>query len=393
MRLCIGAMAWMPLQPCSQWRRRLALIIRNVQALRAIAANGVVLSHLAIVEQKYSHAGPLLPDDARFGAFGVDLFFVISGFIMMTIVTPDVSWRKFIVDRAWRILPPYWFYTTLVLFVSLYAPTAVNSSFAHPPSLLRSYLLIPDTVDPLLAVGWTLIHETYFYLCFALMLFLAARRGFALSFLLLTWMLAVLCFGAALHVLGIRDPVAAVAAHPLTLEFISGAAIGILIRRKFAKLAVPALVAGIIVFAFVLSFRGTALALISDRTWMRPILIGLPCALIVYGLVAMEIRGALAAPEWLVTLGDASYSTYLSHVLVLSALGRLFAMTPNHNAWTEAAFVVACIMAANAFGLVSRRLIEHRPGKDGARPGLIRKSGAAVSKRSAAHSQSSIKST
>ena len=122
-------------------------MIKNIQALRAIAANGVLISHLLIVEQKYSHAGPILPADSRFGAFGVDLFFVISGFIMATIAT-DKSWHKFLADRAWRILPPYWFYTTVVLVVSLLAPAAVNSSFAHQPSVWRSYLLIPDTVDP-----------------------------------------------------------------------------------------------------------------------------------------------------------------------------------------------------------------------------------------------------
>jgi exopolysaccharide production protein ExoZ len=119
-----------------------------------------MVSHLLIAESKYSRT-PILPDEARFGAFGVDLFFVISGFIMVTIAR-DGAWAPFLAGRAKRILPPYWFYTTLVLLVSLYAPGAVNSSFAHPPSLWRSYLLIPDTVDPLLAVGWMLIHEMYF---------------------------------------------------------------------------------------------------------------------------------------------------------------------------------------------------------------------------------------
>jgi exopolysaccharide production protein ExoZ len=341
----------------------LALIIKNIQALRAIAANGVLISHLLIVEQKYSHSGPLLCADARFGAFGVDLFFVTSGLIMATIAT-DTSWWKFLADRAQRILPPYWFYTTLVLIVSLIAPAIVNSSFAQPPSLWRSYLLIPDTVDPLLAVGWTLIHEMYFYLSFALMIFLIRSCGFTLPFLLLTWMPAVVSLDAVLKINDITDPVAVVVAHPLTLEFAFGAMIGILIQRKIAACAALALMAGIAAFmVIVLWFPGTAAGLIADRSWMRPFLIGAPCALIVYAAVAMEIRGALNAPRWLTVLGDASYSTYLSHVLVLSALGRLFAMAPNHNVYLEAAFVIICVVAANAIGWLSCRLIEHRPGK------------------------------
>jgi peptidoglycan/LPS O-acetylase OafA/YrhL len=338
-------------------------MIKNIQALRAIAANGVLISHLLIVEQKYSNSGPVLSADARFGAFGVDLFFVISGFIMAMIAV-DASWWKFLADRARRILPPYWFYTTLVLAVSLYVPAAVNSSFAHPPSLWRSYLLIPDSVDPLLAAGWTLIHEMYFYLCFAFMIFLSGFRALTLPFLLLTWTATIIFLNAVFHLYGIRDPVAAVVAHPLTLEFIFGVMIGMVIQRKTALFAAPALIAGIAALLIVVvSLPGTAAGLIEDRNWMRSLLIGAPCALIVYGAVAAEARSALTAPHWLVALGNASYSTYLSHVLVLSAAGRLFAMMPNHSIILEAAFVVICIVAANVVGLLSCSLIERRSGK------------------------------
>ncbi len=338
------------------------LIIKNIQVLRAIAANGVLISHLLIVEQKYGHAGPVLPAASHFGAFGVDLFFVISGFIMATIAM-DRSWQQFLVDRARRILPPYWFYTTLVLIVSLYAPAVVNSSFAHPPSIWRSYLLIPDTVDPLLAVGWTLIHEMYFYLCFAFMLFLVGLRGFRLPVLLLAWTAIVIILNAVFNHYGVKSPVAAVVAHPLTLEFIFGVGIGMLIQKKTTVYAASALAAGILILIIVLSLPDTAEGLIAERNWSRPILVGVPCALIVYGAVAMEIKGASAAPGWLIALGNASYSTYLSHILVLSALGRLYAIVPDHNIYVEAAFVIICVVAANVAGLVSYRLIERRFGK------------------------------
>ncbi len=336
------------------------MVIRNIQALRALAANGVLLSHLFVVEQKYSHSGPVLPAGAHLGAFGVDLFFVISGFIMVMIAR-DASWLLFLSNRARRILPPYWFYTTLVLAVSLYAPAVVNSSFGRPPSLWRSYLLVPDGVPPLLAVGWTLIHEMYFYLCFALMLFLIRSCRLTLPFLLLMWTLAVAGLDAILRLNDVENPLAAVVAHPLTLEFIFGTVAGILIQWKIASFAAPALAAGAAALVIGLWFPGTATDLVADRNWMRPILIGAPCALIVYGAVAMEVRGEAAAPRWLVALGDASYSTYLSHVLVLSALGRLFATMPDHNAGLEVAFVIIAVAAANAVGLLSSRLIERRP--------------------------------
>jgi len=338
------------------------MVIRNIQALRAIAANGVLISHLFIVEQKYSHGGAVLSANAHLGAFGVDLFFVISGFIMATIAR-NASWRKFLFDRAMRILPPYWFYTTLVLIVSYYVPAHVNSSFEQPPSVWRSYLLIPDNVGPLLAVGWTLIHEIYFYFCFALIIFLTGAFRFKMMSLLLMWTAAVICLNAVVHLNEISDPVVSVITHPLTLEFIFGAAAGILIQRNVTAFAASTFVGGVIIFFVVLSLSDDALGLVDGRNWKRVIVVGAPCALIVYGLVGIEIKNKQTAPYWLVAVGNASYSTYLSHVLVLSVTGRLFAMMPNHNVYFETAFVIVCIITANIVGLLSYGLIERRPGK------------------------------
>lgn len=329
-------------------------MIANIQALRALAATAVVVSHVLLVERKYGT--PVFPDQAAFGAFGVDLFFVISGFIMVTIAKGS-SAMSFLLARARRILPPYWVYTSIVLLIYLYVPAAVNSSFAHPPSIWRSYLLIPDDVGPLLAVGWTLEHEAYFYLCFALMLGLT--RVLALPALLGVWAVSVLCLHGALDLYGIGSPIAAVLTHPLTLEFIFGAVVGLLIRRKVTGFGSFALLAGILALAVTLSFHDMADAFIIDRGWGRVTMIGGPCALIVYGAVALELRGALKAPRWLAALGDASYSTYLSHVLVISALGRLLAMT-GHASLIEVGFVIACVVGANAFGVASFRLLESR---------------------------------
>ena len=87
--------------------------------------------------------------------------------------------------------------------------------------------------------------------------------------------------------------------------------------------------------------------------------------MIVYGLVGIEIKTKQTAPYWLVALGDASYSTYLSHVLVLSAIGRVFALVANHNVYFETAFVTIGIITVNIVGLLSYVLIERRTGKRG----------------------------
>jgi exopolysaccharide production protein ExoZ len=188
---------------------------KTIQAARAVAANTVMLSHLLIVEQKDGHGFTFLPKWSHLGACGVDLFFVLSGFIMATIASRE-SWRDFLLARATRIFPPYWFYSGVVLSVALIAPGIVNSSFTHPPSLWRSFLLVPDTVDPLLAVGWTLTHEAYFYLVFAVLL----ATGYVQIGSLCAWAVVVFAARLMLPIAPTQEaaPVLAVVLHPLTLE-------------------------------------------------------------------------------------------------------------------------------------------------------------------------------
>jgi peptidoglycan/LPS O-acetylase OafA/YrhL len=97
----------------------------------------------------------------------------------------------------------------------------------------------------------------------------------------------------------------------------------------------------------------------------------------VYGLAATErAGGANHLPDWVVRLGDASYSTYLTHVLVLSAIGRCFAFLPVHNFPIEVFFVAVCIAGTNAAGLLSYRWLE-RPALFFSRRVLRKESGTA----------------
>jgi peptidoglycan/LPS O-acetylase OafA/YrhL len=159
------------------------------------------------------------------------------------------------------------------------------------------------------------------------------------------WALAVLCLHGLLRLYDVesrRRIFADAGAHC--------AVVGILITRKILGLAACALVAGTIAFIVVLSFRDTAMALIADPGWTRAVLVGSLVPPIVYGVVAMERRGKLKAFRWIVELGDAPYSTHLSHVLVLSALGRLFALIAGHNTPEDADLVIACVVGGNAVG-------------------------------------------
>lgn len=322
----------------------------SIQALRALAANLVLLAHLSVIEIKYGHGITVLPEWIGFGgAAGVNLFFVISGFVM-ALVAGKTDWRDFISARVIRIYPIYWFYTSLVLVVFLIRPEIVNQSFAHPPSVLKSYLLWPEDVLPLLAVGWTLIHEMYFYLIMTLLIALA----FPLRIALPAWALAVIAVPVFLDV---TTPAAAIVFHPMTLEFIAGAAVGLAILKGYARCGRLCLVAGFALLAtgYVLYGRGSVIA---DDRWARVVYFGLPFIPIVYGAAAMECRKQWHVLRGISKLGDASYSTYLSHVLVVSVLGRAFIALPLHNTASEIVFVLICLLVANSVGLASFTCLE-----------------------------------
>jgi exopolysaccharide production protein ExoZ len=295
----------------------------TLQVARGVAANLVVISHLSVVDAKY--AGGAIPHFAFYGIAGVDLFFVLSGFVMVAIAGRDISAEQFLWRRAVRIYPTYWLVSLVVLGVSLVFPAIVNSSIQGPISTWRSLLLIPQETLPLLAVGWTLIHEMYFYLVFALILFL---RVPVLSGLAMWCAILVLC--AVLMPLSYiaTSPALLVLTSPLTAEFMIGAVAGVLYRNGAARWALSAGTAGLLAIAVAIVFAAPALSLVRNThldAW-RVFLFGVPAGLIVYALAAWELRTTPQPPSILVALGDWSYATYLVHVLVLSALGRMLAL-------------------------------------------------------------------
>lgn len=298
-----------------------ALRLQNIQALRGIAALLVAFSHLLIIERKYS-SDQVLSQWTELGMVGVDLFFVISGFIMV-----HVAWSfrrgfgavgEFLFARATRIYPLYWFVSFLTLGVWFWRPEIVFSSLGGAPDFLKSFLLIPDNRPPFLAIGWTLIHEMFFYLIFALAL--VFKTKFMLPFLCL-WAIA-LGFGImnGLHDL---SPFLEILFNPLSYEFLLGAFAAWILKMYHGPLAKIALTLGVItsITCLVLAFdrHGGMPATFADRAT----LFSVPCALIVYGLSAIEVHGKILSKA-LSKLGDWSYSLYLTHILSLSLFGRVW---------------------------------------------------------------------
>jgi len=288
----------------------------SIQALRAVAAAAVVAYHVLFMlvhNAGYSFHVPTI------GASGVDLFFVISGFIMVYTTRgffgqPRASVR-FIQRRAIRIVPLYWACTTGTVLLLLMAPalfTDVRFDLRH--SIFSFVFLLSRNsagqVGTVLQTGWTLCFEAYFYLLFAVLLN-GPRRYFMVGSGL------VFAVGIALGTLEPSWPIWTTAAtDPLLLEFYLGCGIASLVNGDFYLPRLQAALALALGVAIIIATRD-----VDFGKWTRPVCWGAPGGLILYGAVSLE-RAGIPVPRSLAALGNSSYSLYLSHPFLVPAFGK-----------------------------------------------------------------------
>ena len=332
----------------------------SIQALRGVAVLGVVAFHLMSIEKKYSGGDLILPDFLSLGQSGVDLFFVISGFVMVSVTmgrfAHDRETRRFLWGRFSRIYPTYWFYFFLTAVVYLIKPEWVNSLYGHQAELLSSFLLLP-TQQPLVIVAWSLSHELWFYLIFAVLL--RFNEKWLLPSLLVLGGIVVI----ANAFLSIADLSAGVriALHPYSLEFIIGAFVAIFLSSKHSRPFSPCISWLVII---VLPVVGLPLVYVFDvlreASILRVSVIGTLYGFLVLSLATLEREKKLSVPGWLQAGGDISYTVYLSHVLVLNAIGRLWAMVhPLQSSLLDNVLAFLIMMAAvMGYGWLGYRVVE-----------------------------------
>ncbi|HBK90295.1 MAG TPA: hypothetical protein DDZ68_01350 [Parvularcula sp.] len=329
----------------------------HIQALRGAAALMVLAAHVTEAELDYGGAGALLPFALYMGVTGVDLFFLISGFVMAHVALegprdPRAS-ARFIYNRAARIYPLYWA-VTLALMI-LYAGKRVLFGEATPfNNPVETFLLLPDDEYPLLPVGWTLVHEMYFYAVFAI--FVLVRRLEIIVFL--AFWGAIVAVANAAGIAG-ANPWTRIAFSPLTFEFIGGAGVALLLRRGVTAFAVPALAAGALALLgasvfFARDLYPDAVAEPGRRTLIfSPIF-----AAILYGAAALETRRGAVAPKWLTATGDASYSLYLVHVPALLVAGKSLSLVVPDGAFDNPALIAGYLAASIGAAFAVHRWFE-----------------------------------
>jgi exopolysaccharide production protein ExoZ len=292
-------------------------MLLNVQMLRAIAAFLVVFVHLESLAEMAGAA----PNATFFGNCGVDLFFVISGMIMvMTTAGGRQTPLGFLRNRLTRIAPLYWTITLAVFAVALVAPTLLQSTTADPLQLAKSLAFIPfarsdGQMHPVVFVGWTLNYEMGFYVLFAAGMMLPGRYlGLAATGVLLV---AAVTWGE------LRPPASPILQfyfQPLILEFAGGMALGALLPKLPVRAGWrwPAVALGLAAFGVMLADGWVF------KDAERAVIFGLPALVIVAAAVVAERAGHRAGQGWVQLLGAASYAVYLTHFFCTQAVVKLF---------------------------------------------------------------------
>jgi peptidoglycan/LPS O-acetylase OafA/YrhL len=297
-----------------------------------------------------------MPGRAWFGWLpweaGVDVFFVISGFVMVhasaRLFGSAGARRVFLRRRLARIVPLYWATTAVFLLAMLALPGRINTPWPDAAPLLASLAFLPwarpdGSVQPVYSLGWTLNYEMFFYAVFALCLPLP--RGAAVAAVAAALGLAVLV-GALVPGL----PVAlAFWSDPILLEFVMGMAMALMVARGIAA---PGPV------RLAMALAGLALLALLPPEWPRALRFGPGATLVVAAALGPTPHLPAILANWLSRLGDASYALYLVHpfalrgtALVWSALGAAGVMA----AWLASA---AAVLLALAMALACHRWFE-----------------------------------
>ena len=333
----------------------------SIQTLRTLSIFSIVLAHLTLVEAKFGKGLTVLPAFLVRGLGGIDFFFIISGLMMVTTSHGKFHSGKwalsFIYNRLVRIYPLYWIYSSVALAAFLIHPAWwVTNAPENWGDLLVSFLLLPSRLLPLLNVAWMLTHLIYFYLVFALFLWILKEELLPVGLTL--WALLVLAGQLYFNFGSSHRPTLDLLMHPYTLEFIAGCFLGIFFRRHWHRGGLIFLTGGIIIYGstlFLLNFFPSQGPMTG---WNRVLHFALPDALILYGAITLEKQGRLSLATRFNRLGEASYSIYLSHILVLSAAGSFWALFPTpapfHHVWILSAMVGGVIF----IGRLSFRYLE-----------------------------------
>ena len=335
--------------PESLSQQRPVETVVTIQYLRAVAAGLIAFQHAMGIPAFVYYT-------AHFGTVGVDLFFMISGFIMWTTTQgqhrgPGAFWLA----RAIRIVPLYWMFTAAYVVAALVTPESFFKLKLDVVHIVKSFLFIPaehpnlGLAAPVFTLGWTLNYEAFFYLFFGLCLLIADLR---VRFIVIAALFGIqTVLGMWLQPTG---PILSSYLDPVMLEFLSGIILAILapyLARCGAVIGALLVATGVVWIGVVYGY---------DMALPRLISHAIPSIMAVTGALMMEPWARAHQSRIGLLLGDASYSIYLIHPFAQRAFLLAIIHTiglPNIN---PTAYIFSAFFIALAAGVVCYLVLERR---------------------------------
>ncbi|MFU0853481.1 acyltransferase family protein [Kluyvera cryocrescens] len=321
-------------------------MIKSIQMLRGFAAWMVVIHHIQQILLDENIGIVFFKKLFDKFAFGVDIFFIISGFIIYFSASKHYENKiMFLMNRMTRVIPLYWFYTLVAVVICAFIPGAFFYNELTAKPIIRSLLFIPFKNEmlglyiPFLSVGWTLNYEIIFYIC----AFIAMCMPFK-NFIVKTFSLLAVIYILSYIVKG-ED---GFYSSSVIFEFTLGSILAHLYSKGYLDLISKKT-------AYIVLVISSLVLLKSDL--VHELRIGIPCFVIVACVLRLENEIKESRPfNFMIKLGNYSYSTYLCHVVILFLLQHVMA-SYGINKYIIAILALIIIYAISS---VSYSLIEIR---------------------------------
>lgn len=318
--------------------------IYSLQYLRAIAASSVVYFHISGYKD-YSHW-------IVFGSFGVDIFFVLSGFVIAMITQKNTSPINFAISRISRIVPSYWLLTIALFLLALIKPELLSSTRANLDELIKSLLFVPyydskNQIEPLLSVGWTLNYEMYFYACAMLGLVLFKRFGVIFSIIPIT----------AFYIISYNsyhnEAIFKFVSSWRVFEFVSGM---ILFKITKTPIELSPLKTILLILIAIFCYIGLAFQELNCDGLLSAILSITLSSLMVAIFIRLEpifTKIPEKVSKFFISIGDASYATYLTHFFTMNLFIKIICNKLMHISGESVLLVslnlIACLIIGHLF--------------------------------------------
>ena len=327
-----------------------------LQVYRGIAALLVVMVHIHFTSVENLNQ-VIFFNLFKTGWSGVDYFFVLSGFIMVYVHRSAIGkkdqLKSFLVKRAVRIYPIYWIITLTVWCLFLVIPGFANNQDLSVGKVIASLVLIPQKDKPILEVGWTLIYEIYFYLLFSLAIWLKPKHSVPI---LSGWLLVTILLYCNIIKLPHDSFLLETVFGEMNLEFVLGClAAYIVIKYNNSIGKYRWILFGIGNLGYVI----VAMLAAWGNIWFARILsFGMLATLLIIAVTLIDLKDSPKIPYVLIFLGDGSYSIFLTHMPVISAITKIV-QKANLEKYFDGFFAPTLVAVfAVVFGCIFYSLIE-----------------------------------